>query len=132
MRHEPAIATRAWLIAEKHIPHFAGLYTPARNGILSAVTEALKTPIPQPLPEERERWKLEECTHEIRCTLSGINVRIWSGEHGAYWRAESSGYTSDSLSAGVYEFDEAWRRTRHCGPEKRIAFEPIIQTKGGR
>lgn len=43
----PTIATRAWSIAEAHIPHFSSLYTPARNGILAAITTALReTPPP--------------------------------------------------------------------------------------
>ena len=49
-------------------------------------------------------------------------VLIWSAQWRAWWRAESSGYTSDPTSAGVYDFDDAYRRTRHCGPEKRIEY----------
>lgn len=50
-------------------------------------------------------------------------VRIWSGEHGAYWRPNGAGYVSEQAGAGIYRFEEAYRSTRHCGPEKRIAFE---------
>lgn len=76
---------------------------------------------------------------EKRITLNGIkrvglfnwktrenwNVRkvhVWSGEHGLFWRAEASGYTSDRTQAGVYEFHDAFDRTKHCGKEKRIEF----------
>lgn len=52
-------------------------------------------------------------------------VRIWSGEHGAYWRSDSRGYTLDRFDAGYYVFHDAFNRTRHCGPEKRIAFELV-------
>jgi hypothetical protein len=49
-------------------------------------------------------------------------VRIWSGEHGCWWRPNGAGYTVDALYAGVYFFDDAYKRTRHCGPEKQIEF----------
>jgi hypothetical protein len=45
--HEPTIATRAWKIAEANIPHFSGLYAPARNAILTAITAALREPAPK-------------------------------------------------------------------------------------
>jgi hypothetical protein len=54
-------------------------------------------------------------------------VRIWSGEHTAYWRSEGRGYTLDPVEAGCYSFREAFERTKHCGPEKRIAFE-LVET----
>jgi hypothetical protein len=47
MSHEPTLATRAWNIAKAHIPYFETLHAPARNAILSAVTEALRTPAPK-------------------------------------------------------------------------------------
>lgn len=43
MSHEPTLATRAWKIAETHIPHFSGLFAPARNAILTAITAALRS-----------------------------------------------------------------------------------------
>lgn len=54
--------------------------------------------------------------------FAGKPVHIWSGEHGAWWRPEARGYTCDRTQAGVYAFEEAFRSTFHCGPEKRIAF----------
>jgi hypothetical protein len=53
---------------------------------------------------------------------AGTYVRIWSNEHEAYWRANASGYCTDGLEAGVYAFEDAWERTKHCDPEKRITF----------
>ena len=55
----------------------------------------------------------------------GYNVHIWSGEWSAYWRSDGSGYTNDVVDAGVYSWDDAWRRTSHCGPEKKIEFRRL-------
>jgi hypothetical protein len=52
-------------------------------------------------------------------------VRIWSGEHEAYWRAKLSGYTLDAEDAGVYSGVEAWENTSHCCPKKAISYELI-------
>lgn len=54
-----------------------------------------------------------------REALHGKLVRIWSGEHRAYWGPDSCGYY-DRAGADTY-----LSRTWHCGPEKRIAYEPI-------
>ena len=51
------------------------------------------------------------------------NVRIWSQEHGAYWRPGRCGYTRHPEEAGVYSFDDALASTDHCGPEKGIYYE---------
>lgn len=56
---------------------------------------------------------------------NGRTVRIWSSEHGAYWRADASGYTMTADAAGHYEFADAYDRTKHCGPEKGIEFETV-------
>lgn len=58
-------------------------------------------------------------------------VRIWSEEHGAYWRLLTStegqfrgaGYVVGRAGAGIVMLPEAFRMTRHCGPEKEIWFE---------
>jgi hypothetical protein len=54
--------------------------------------------------------------------LRGKTVLIWSGEHNAYWGPERRGYY-DKPQAGRYTFLNAHLSTRHCGPEKRIAYE---------
>lgn len=58
----------------------------------------------------------------IRAKLSGKRVLIYSREHGAFWRSNGCGYVTTRNGAGVYRFDDAWSRTRHCGPEKKIMF----------
>ncbi|MBZ8133253.1 hypothetical protein [Afifella sp. IM 167] len=60
----------------------------------------------------------------------GRNVRIWSGEWKLYWRAGSAGYTGKVEEAGVYAFGEALAKTRHCGPEKCIAYELVEEAAG--
>lgn len=54
--------------------------------------------------------------------MQGKQVRIWSGEHSAWWRPERAGYTVHIESAGIYDFDDAYAATEHCGPEKRIVY----------
>lgn len=49
-------------------------------------------------------------------------VRIWSGEHKAYWRPKANGYTPDGLEAGVWLFKDAWDKTKHCDASKKIEF----------
>lgn len=56
----------------------------------------------------------------------GKSVHIWSGEHRAYWRPHSAGYTTEVERAGTYDFMDAYYRTRHCGPEKKIVYELMI------
>ncbi len=52
-------------------------------------------------------------------------VRIYSTEHGMYWRPNASGYTQCRVTAGVYSFTDAVKQTSHCGPEKGIEFEVV-------
>lgn len=58
-------------------------------------------------PEKRLRFK---------------NVRIWSGEHKAWWGANYCGYTVDIQSAGVYTMENAWNKTKHCCKKKKIVY----------
>lgn len=77
-----------------------------------------------------------------RVTLNGINrvglanlksrewwstrrVRIWSAEHRAFWRPGGNGYTAYGASAGDWDFADAYDRTKHCGPEKRIVYYSV-------
>lgn len=66
--------------------------------------------------ERLKRWPT------LRAKYAGKMVRIWSNEHEAYWRANGAGYTTDGLEAGLYDFADAWARTHHCDPSKRITF----------
>lgn len=70
-----------------------------------------------------ERTKLEDVTPEMLRSRGDIPVRIWSGEHHAYWRKGGCGYVACPCSAGLFGFADAYRRTKHCGPEKCISFE---------
>lgn len=57
--------------------------------------------------------------------FKGTKVKIYSQEHEAYWRPNFSGYTTFSEAAGVYTFEEAWKNSNHCGPEKGIRYEIV-------
>ena len=55
--------------------------------------------------------------------FAGREVVIWSDQHGAWWRKDAAGYTDDISQAGVYQFEDAYARTSHCGPEKEISYQ---------
>jgi hypothetical protein len=57
--------------------------------------------------------------------MAGKTVRIWSQQWKSWWRPEAQGYTRDPGQAWVLPFEEAFRRTRHCGPEKGIEFQAV-------
>lgn len=50
-------------------------------------------------------------------------VRIYSAEHMAYWRGTGQGYTLDKSESALWDFEDAFKRTNHCCPQKRIQFE---------
>lgn len=66
------------------------------------------------LPQD---WAVDPRASEA---LAGEPVRIWSGEHVAYWRANAQGYVEDVEAAGIYSFEDALAHIAHCGPEKRL------------
>lgn len=47
---------------------------------------------------------------------------IWSGQWGAFWRPDSSGYTKFVDDAGLYTMEEALADTWHAGREKQISY----------
>ena len=49
-------------------------------------------------------------------------VRIYSAEHGAFWRGTGSGYTDNPEESQVWMATEAFMKTRHYGPLKKIQF----------
>ena len=59
----------------------------------------------------------------LRRHLFGKLVRIWSGEHMAWWRANASGYTTVKSAAGVYTFEDAWMASSHCDKSKKIDYQ---------
>ena len=52
-------------------------------------------------------------------------VRIYSAEHQAFWRGTGQGYTENPLESELWFIKDAFTRTKHCGPEKRIQFVKI-------
>jgi hypothetical protein len=74
------------------------------------------------------RLTLEEVkadAEQMARLLAAPAVRIWSGEHSAYWRARASGYCQDPEGAGVYSGEEAWSNTSTCCPRKAISYEML-------
>lgn len=49
-------------------------------------------------------------------------VRIWSNEWKQWWKPKAQGYSPDIKDAGIYDAKDAFRRVRHCGPEKKIVL----------
>lgn len=76
-----------------------------------------------PAAPEPERITLEAVGSGAAALTGNPTVRIWSGEWHAYWCPNKCGYTTEIEKAGLYSFDEAYRSTRHCGPEKHISYE---------
>ncbi|HBA32908.1 MAG TPA: hypothetical protein DCZ12_02085 [Gammaproteobacteria bacterium] len=54
--------------------------------------------------------------------FSGLICRIYSNEWFSFWRQNGCGYGSRS-EAGIYQFEDAYLSTNHCGPEKKIWYE---------
>jgi hypothetical protein len=68
---------------------------------------------------------LKRLRGEKLAAWTGRLVRIWSDEHGAWWRPDAAGYVDDVLGAGVYVFEDAMAHTGHCGREKKIRLEKV-------
>ena len=51
-------------------------------------------------------------------------VRIWSGEHGAWWRPFGQGYAEKVVNAGLFTPEYAASIARSAGPEKKIEVRP--------
>lgn len=52
-------------------------------------------------------------------------VRIYSREHHCWWRRDGCGYATDIAEAGAYTFEDAFARSRHCDPSKRIEYDVL-------
>lgn len=57
-----------------------------------------------------------------KAKMDGKSVYIWSGEHHAFWRDGGCGYVETKEGAWMIPFEDAYRTTAHCGPEKRIVY----------
>lgn len=72
------------------------------------------------------RYEDRETLERIRRWPHLINrfprVRIYSAEHGAYWRGTGKGYTSNPEESEIYWCRDAVHKTRHCEPEKHIQY----------
>lgn len=60
-----------------------------------------------------------------KAKMAGKQVMIWSGEHHAFWRDGGCGYVEGKDGAWVLPFEDAFRTTNHCGPEKRIVYVEV-------
>lgn len=67
----------------------------------------------------------------IKEKFKGKKVRIWSGQWRQWWRPGANGYSPLAEEAGIYEFDDAWDKSAHCGPEKKISYQ-IVNGKDGK
>jgi hypothetical protein len=75
------------------------------------------------------RIALEDLTPSIVAAFADDICLIWSGEHQTWWLPGSDGYTARRETAGAFTIASAYERTKHCGPEKRIAFERVPATR---
>ena len=55
--------------------------------------------------------------------MRASKVLLWSGQWMAWWRPDASGYTDEMDRAGVYSGEKAWTDGKHCGPEKKLAYD---------
>lgn len=78
------------------------------------------------------RYSLEQirADRKIQADLVNKIVRIFSGEHKSYWRRNGYGYTPNVVLAGLFEFEEAWRRLDCFGEDKKIEIEVVRAHRG--
>lgn len=63
--------------------------------------------------------------------LKGCMVMIWSNQWCAWWRENGQGYTDGMVAPPwVLPFEDAYARTKHCGPEKGIQYEVAPKALG--
>ena len=63
----------------------------------------------------------------LKAKLAGRKVYIWSGRHQAWWAPEGHGYVRPRDRAGVFDFEDAWRRSSHASPENQVAYEFVVE-----
>jgi len=53
------------------------------------------------------------------------NDMVWIRSDNGLWMEGKSGYTERYDYAGIYTLGDAYEATSHCGPEKRVQYEPV-------
>ena len=72
---------------------------------------------------------VKESEDKLAELLTMPQVYIFSDEQNcqAYWREGGNGYTNRiGGNPGIWSGEDAWERTRHCGSEKCIEFEEVL------
>lgn len=70
-----------------------------------------------------KRYSQKQVAYPKEVDFAGRVARIWSGEHGAWYRPDGHGYTADFADAGVFGAIEAQQIIQGLGPEKRISLD---------
>lgn len=65
---------------------------------------------------------LEEAKEDNSLLNQFDKVRIYSKQWQMFWRENRSGYTNHPENAGIYDIEDAYKATSHCGEEKGIEF----------
>ena len=133
-----------WRVGESNVPTFPHSLCPDSQHPADApipieeIRDELRELVDAPENVQLVVDRLERCVDSLATHASGTGPReagealqatadevvIWSGEHGAFWRADGKGYTDDHTQAGIYTRADAESRTSHCGPEKQIKIRP--------
>lgn len=87
------------------------------------VESADETPVAQSTASMQHSLQDIRKYPELLADLEGKMVRIWTGQWRAWWLPLGCGYTLNKDEAGIYDFDDAYSRTRHCDVEKQIIYE---------
>ncbi len=125
MRHGPRV----------HSHQSSRYYLLTKDGALAALSDAV---IPRkraeaimpftPRAVDNGLLSLEsiKSNPSLRRELTGKQCLILSEQWGYFWRPKGSGYGTES-EAGIYDWEDAFAATHHCGPEKRIFYKLIEQ-----
>ena len=79
----------------------------------------------RPVKANVDWLSLEDIACNPDSLIATVKVYIYSSEWGCYWRHNGCGYTASLSDAGIYDMADAYNRTSHCGPEKRIRYRLV-------